>query len=327
MADELRIALLGTKHAHAAGKVEVLEASEDWRLVGAFEPDEAVRREREQQPIYAGVAWLTKEQILGDASIAAVAVEGEVSGNLALAHEAIHAGKHVHLDKPPGDDPDAFAVLLEEAGERGLIVQLGYMFRYNPAFQFLFHAQEDGRLGEVFFARVRMSTSIDAEQRRGLAEYRGGMMFELGCHVLDAVVRLLGVPVAVEGFLRHDAPAEDALADNTLAVFSFERAMAVVESAAMEREPFPRRRFEVYGTKGSIVIEPLEPPAVLACFDSPPQGHAAGWHVVEMPKYVRYVDDFRDLAACIRAGAPLGYPAEHDPAVQRALLQACRVIS
>jgi len=322
----LRIALLGTKHAHAAGKVDVLKASGDWTLVGTFEPDEAARREHERQSAYEGVPWLTKEEILGDPEVVAVAVEGEVGENLPLAHEAIAAGKHVHLDKPPGADLAEFIGLAQRAVERGLLIQQGYMFRYNPAFRFVFGASENGWLGRIFFVRVRMSTRIGGEQRGQLSAYAGGMMFELGCHVLDAVVRLLGAPTEVQGFCRHDAPAADALADNTLAVFQFPGAMAVVESAAMEIEPFPRRRFEVYGTEGSIVIEPLEPPAVTVSLASPPEGHPVGWHSVDLPPYTRYVDDFRELADCLRSGKPLPYSPAHDVEVQRALLAACGMV-
>lgn len=47
--------------------------------------------------------------------------------------------------------------------------------------------------------------------------------------------------------------------DNTLGVFEFDRAFAMVDIAAMEPCPMARR-FEIYGTKGSaILVEPFEP--------------------------------------------------------------------
>jgi predicted dehydrogenase len=322
---KLGIAVLGTSHAHAAGKVEVLRASEEWTLMGACEPDEAVRGERSSQPAFRGLRWLTQEELLNDPEIVAAAVEGEVAENMPLAREVVRAGKHLHLEKPPGTSLADFRALVGAATDAGLVLQLGYMFRYNPAFRFAFEAQGQGLLGEVFFVRARMATRISAADRRRLAAYPGGMMFELGCHVLDAVIRLLGVPLEATGCAQHAARDDDALADNTLAVFRFERALAVVESAAMEVDPFPRRRFEVCGTEGSLVIEPLEPPALLASFTSPPTGHPAGWHPVAIPAYQRYVDDFRELAACVREGRPLSISPDHDLAVHAALLQACGV--
>ena len=326
MGKPVGVALLGTKHAHAAGKMVALRESEKWHVIGACEPDQAARAARMEEQTYQGLTWLTEEELLGNPEIEVVAVEGEVSENLAFARRSVQAGKHIHLDKPAGACLAEFASIVEEATEAGLIIQMGYMFRYNPAFRFVFRAKDEGWLGDLFSVRGRMSTNIPpGEKRQDLAQFPGGMMFELGCHLLDVVVRLLGAPSAVQGYLRHDSPVDDDLADNTLAVFQYDDAMAVLEVAAMEVEPFPRRRFEVYGTEGSIVIEPLEPPQVLACFASPPEGHPAGWHSVEMPEYRRYEDDVDELADCVREGRPLSYTGEHDLAVQRALLEASGV--
>lgn len=320
------VALLGTRHAHAAGKMAVLRAADKWKVIGACEPDDEARAARMQESLYRDVAWLAEEELLAHPEVQVVAVEGEVFENLAFARRSIEAGKHIHFDKPAGSCLAEFAAIVEEATEAGLIIQMGYMFRYNPAFCFVFRAKEEGWLGDIFSVRGRMSTSIpSAETRERLARYPGGMMFELGCHLLDAVVHLLGSPTDVQGHLRHDAAFADDLADNTVAVFHFEKAMATLEVAAMEVEPFPRRRFEVYGTQGSIVIEPLEPPQVVACFASPPEGHPSGWHSVEMPEYRRYEDDLDELADCVREGRPLSYTGDHDLAVQRALLQASGV--
>ena len=49
----------------------------------------------------------------------------------ALHRRRLKHGKHVWLDKPAGDDLEAFRAVLDLAREKGLLVQLGYMFRYN----------------------------------------------------------------------------------------------------------------------------------------------------------------------------------------------------
>ena len=323
MADPLGIAMLGTTHAHAAGKMEVLKASPDWRVIGACEPDVAALAKQRTTKPFGDVTWMTREELLSHPGVVAVAVEGDVAGNLALGEAVIAAGKHLHLDKPAGVDVAGPARLFADAQRAGLVLQMGYMFRYSPAFCFVREALEKGWLGDLFFVRGRMSTSLSADRRLPLARFPGGMMFELGCHLLDQVVLLLGAPKEVQGFLRHDGPFQDDLADNTVAWFSYDHAVAIVETAAMETDPFPVRRFEVYGAEGSCVIEPLEPPALKVSLKSPPPGHPKGWHTVPLPEYDRYVDDFAELAACVRGGKPLPYTPEHDLAVQTALIRAC----
>jgi predicted dehydrogenase len=151
------------------------------------------------------------------------------------------------------------------------------------------------------------------------------MMFELGCHLLDGVVALLGAPRKVTPFLRADGGIADGLADNTVAVFEFDRAAALLESAAMEVEPFPHRNLCVYGTKGSVIIEPLEPPALQLCLSMPVAGYPKGWQKVPVENRPRYIADFEELARCIRSGAPLSRTSSHDLAVQDALLRASGV--
>ena len=53
-----------------------------------------------------------------------------------IAGRCIDAGMHIHLDKPGGESFSKFKQVLDEAGRRNLTVQLGYMYRNNPAVQF-----------------------------------------------------------------------------------------------------------------------------------------------------------------------------------------------
>ena len=87
-------------------------------------------------------------------------------------------------------------------------------------------------------------------------------MLELGCHLIDMIVLLMGEPEKVTPFIRHDAAIKDDLADNTVAILEYDASMVTVETAAMEAKAFGARRFKISGTKGSIILSPLEPPKV-----------------------------------------------------------------
>ena len=84
-----------------------------------------------------------------------------------------------------------------------------------------------------------MSKVVAAEQRRELAEYPGGIMFELGCHVIDLVVGVLGQPDKVTSFARHTSAADDGLVDNMLAVFEYPQGHG---DGQIERDGSRRRR-------------------------------------------------------------------------------------
>jgi predicted dehydrogenase len=319
----------GTAHAHASGKVETLEASPDVTLYGVYEPDPLLRAQRASETPYRDVHWFSSEEEMWQSEqIAAVAVESHVSQNLAIAHRALEHGKHVWLDKPAGNDWQAFQDLVQLAKAQGLLIQLGYMFRYNPGFQFVLNSAERGLLGDIFAVRGRMSQSWGEEHRADLAQYRGGILFELLCHLIDIVVALLGRPDRVRSFLRDELRAGPFFQDNALAVFEYPRAMAMLSSAAMEVMPFPARRFEVYGTRGSVILEPFEgEPVVRLCLDTARDGFAAGWQQFPVQLGPRYAGSLAALVADIRGEKQPDRPLDHELTVQETVLRASGVLS
>jgi predicted dehydrogenase len=323
----LRAAVLGTAHAHAGGKINVLAASPDFDLVGICEPDAQLLGAARDRQLFADLPWLDKAEILGDETIAMVAVEGRVSDNLGLARECLEAGKHIHLDKPPGIYLAEFASLLDLAASRDLIVQAGYMFRYNTAFELSLEAVREGRLGDICYIHGEINSDIPPATRAELGMYPGGMMFELGCHLIDMLIATLGEPHTVTPFLRHDGEYDDDLADNCTAVFEYDRSVAVIHSSAMEVAAQKRRCWEVCGTEGTVIIQPLEPPEIRLCLNSPWGGCEAGWQTVEVEHIPRYVGDMSELAACIRGEQEPSYSPAHDLITQRVVLAASGMAS
>jgi predicted dehydrogenase len=147
-------------------------------------------------------------------------------------------------------------------------------------------------------------------------------MFELGCHLIDMVHLLLGAPSHVTSILRHDAERDDDLIDNALAILEYDQGMAVIETAAMEVDAFPGRRFKVCGPDGKIVLEPLEPPQARLYLRRSANGFKPGKHEIELEDVPRHVRDFADLARCMRGEARFAYSKEHDLGVQKTVLEA-----
>ena len=322
----LRCGILGIDHSHGLDVLKVLQHSPDFDLAGVCEPDEPVRAQFAGRPELRGVAWLSREALLQDESIAMVAVESGVPRLLALAREAVDAGKHVHMDKPAGTSLPEFETLLKAAEAKSRLFQMGYMFRYNPGFDFVRRAVQEGWLGPVYSIAASMCTDLDAVKRARVGKYPGGLMLELGCHLIDMIVLLLGAPAKVTPFIRHDGPQDDSLADNTLAVFEYPHALVTVQCAAMEPDAFATRQFKVAGANGTIVLNPLEPPAARLALSKPAGGYEKGSHAVQFDDVERHVRDFADFAACIRGERTFAYTKEHDLLVQKTVLQASGMI-
>ena len=319
---KLRAAVLGTGHAHAAGKITALRRMAGVELVGACEADPL---RRPTGSAFSDLRWMNEDEVLSDSSIRLVAVESTMSESLTHAEKAVAAGKFVHLDKAPGTDWNRLARLLHQARRKGLVVQMGYQWRYHPLLRAAVEAGRNGWLGPVYMVRATINQALTPEQRAPLAAFKGGMMFELGCHLIDRIVDLLGAPGRITALCRHHASIEDDLADNTLALFEYDKAMAEVYVAAQQPNGNAYRTFEVLGTNGTFAVQPFSPYRAYTDLRKAAGPYPKGRNEIALPPDLRpvFTPDFEEMSAIMRGEREPSYSVEHDLAVQKALLAAC----
>jgi predicted dehydrogenase len=328
MMPKIKIGQIGTTHGHAIGKLEVLRNSPEYEVVGIVEPDPKLQAQVIDKAPFRGLKWMSVEQLLNIPGLQAVAIETEPKHLLEHAETCVNAGLHVHLDKPAGESLIQFRRILDTAARRHLCVQMGYMYRYNPAVILMRDLLRKGFLGEPFEIHCVMSKVVDDSSRQKLAAYPGGMMFELGCHLIDVVVDLMGAPESVTSYSQHSGPQTDSLRDNMLAVFQYPKAIATIKSSALEVDGGSRRHIVLCGTEGTVHIEPLDSPKAIRLILAKERGkYRKGLQEIVMEPYQRYVDDVADLAKVIRGEKTLQWSAIHDLAVQETVLRAsgCRI--
>ena len=330
----MRMAQYGTRHDHATGVLRVMLDSPEVEVVGVYEPDRSHREmlQASGSPPWSQVRWFDdKEEMLQDPTIVAISSEGLEEEGLDFTEEIIAAGKHAFYDKPAGHDYAHFERIVAMARERGLLIQLGYMFRNNDGFERITAWARSGFFGHVFGVRAYMSGNLSEAERSSIATLgyvdsrlpsKGGLFYIIGCHVLDQVVWILGRPRRVTGFLRHDIFGMAGFKDNTLGVFEYDDAMALVLVSA--KDPTPGiRRFEVYGTEGSATMEPLEPADTLRLYlDQPRDGYPAGDSIVKLEARPRYVASLTSFLKDVRGEKQPDRSLDHELLVQETLLRA-----
>jgi len=233
----------------------------------------------------------------------------------------------MHMDKPGGEDLKLFGRLRKGCEERKLPFQMGYMFRNNPAIQFSQRIVREGWLGEVFEIQASMSHNYggDAYQKY-LGAFKGGIMFNLGCHLIDFIVPMLGRPERIVPFLKSAPGCPDAIKNNCMTIMEYPHATVTLRACSVEVAP--ERRLRICGTQGTIDLCPVER------FDGKPlqmrlsllQGnaeYAAGTHTVDFGvKRDRYADQLFELAKTVNGEMANPYGYEHDYLVQEILLAA-----
>jgi predicted dehydrogenase len=319
----IRTGLLGTRHSHTAGKLKAMRDSPDYQVVAVCENDATARERASKNPLFEGLRWVSEDDLLGDKSLDLIVVQCSVWEALPWGSKVIAADKHLHLEKPPGNEWEPFKKLVEEARRRKRLLQTGYLWRWHEGVNAAIDAARIGWLGDVYMVRGTMNSDRDAEQRAVEAKYRGGGMFELAGHVIDRTVDLLGRPAKVHRWLRHDTSIPDKLADNNLAVFEYDKALAVIMQAARMPGAGDHRSFEVIGTDGTFMIWAESSPPRMRVHLRKPQGrYAAGWQDITLPPQPRFIGDFKELARAIKTGQPLKHSYDHELLLHETLLRA-----
>lgn len=312
----LKIGFLGAAYSHASSKLKLLQRHTDFELTGAWDDDRKVR----ERVAAMGVAVIPQDEVLSRSQI--IAVESVVRTHAHLAHVALAAGRHVHLEKPPSLALQDFSELVQLAREKHLVLQVGYQYRYSPAFQAVVEAVRKGWLGQVFMVRATINKQLVEKRRIEWGEFKGGTMFELGSHMIDAIVRLLGRPTKVTPFLFTHGRFNDALKDNTMAVFEYPGAIASILSSTLHLNSDAYRSLEVLGTQGTAVIRPLEPPTLALDLAKAAGPYKVGMNNLAWPQWEQFVGDFADLATAVRGNGQTSVPLDEELAVQEALLLA-----
>jgi predicted dehydrogenase len=324
----IRVGQIGTGHSHAEEKYQTLKKLTQWYDVqGIAEPDPGLKRSAEDKSEFNGANWLSMDQLLQLPGLQAILVETDFPDLLPTARRAIAAGMHIHIDKPPGNSLSGFKQIISMARERKLTVQMGYMFRYHPAFKFCISAVKSGLIGEVFEVQGVISKKIKKVRRDKLAATYGGGMMLLGCHLVDILVAICGKPIKISSYRKKTYPEKDNLFDNELAVFEYPRCVATIKSSLLEVGGPERRQFVVCGEKGSIEIKPLEPAVITLSLEKAAGEYKQGRQTIKLPDVTgRYDAQLIDFAQMVYGQPGTGLSNAHDIMVHEALLKACELI-
>ncbi len=314
----LGIGFLGASHSHASGKLVAALANPNLRVVGGCDDTPAGVALLKK----LGVKRLTRTELLSHSGIAVVAVESAVRDHAADGLAVIESGKHLHLEKAPAVHKGELEAIVAAAARRRRLIQVGYMWRYNPAVEKALEAARQGWLGKVYMVRASIGNQLAAARRAEWSEFSGGVMFELGGHVIDPLVRLLGKPLKVTPRLRNDGGIGDQFNDNTAAVFEWEHAMGIVQAQSLQTSSGRYRSIEIFGTNGCAIVNPIEAPTLSIDLASAAGSYVAGVQRPAFAKYERYVGDLVELVAAIRGEVSLRVSPTEELAVQDALLRA-----
>jgi predicted dehydrogenase len=328
----IRIAQIGTSANSHGNEIwqSLLKQDDIFEIVGYALPE----REREKMPNQTKAFKLSREmtvdEILSDPTIEAVAIETEEIYLTKYALMAAKAGKHVHMEKPGGLDLAAFEELVKTLRDKNLVFSLGYMYRFNPKVREALEKVKCGELGKIYSVEAQMNCYHVPELRKWLKGFPGGMMFFLGCHLIDLIYQIQGEPDEVIPLSTSTGIDGLDSEDLGMAVFKYKDGVSFAKACDDERGGYSRRQLVICGEKGTIEIRPLEmvyknSGQYTVSRENYSDRWLEPWEESQSEVFDRYDGMMRNFAEMVRGKEnPYGYDYELN--LYKLVLRACRGI-
>ena len=334
----LKVIQAGTTHEHASGKFYALELlPETYELLGYVDDLEIMDTPRRYDFLPVGVyetgKRFTMEEALAcpDLDVAVIEVP-----NLELVKTGMlfaEKGVPMHLDKPAGENVEDYEALLDVCRKKNLPLQMGYMYRGNPALRFVKEMIREKVVGEIFDASLDMNHGCGNEfYHKYIASFKGGIMFNLGCHLIDFVFSAMGEPEKITPFASSVPGHPRGTGDNMLAVLEYPNAFVKITVCSGDSGRTEHRRWIFAGTNGYIHVSPPErydgePVVVELSLKQDSKLIPRGKHLFRFPPQKdRYAPMLLEFAQIVRGEKKNPYTYEHDLSVHKATLAASGLI-
>jgi predicted dehydrogenase len=242
------------------------------RLVGVCDSNlEAAQAMKEYNGFRFATASL--DELLSDKDIDVVTVSTPNVFHKEQILAALASGKHVYCDKPMAASYTEALKVCEVWRKSGLVAQVAHQFRCFPAVMRAKQLIEEGRIGRImsFHGAYLHSGSIDKDKKIGWKQDKamggGGVLFDLGSHILDLLHSLLGdftELFASTRILYSERPNSKGemvkiTADDSawILVKLADGAQGMVETSKIYTGTNDDFRFEIYGEKGAVRFDSM----------------------------------------------------------------------
>ena len=205
----------------------------------------------------AKYAFNNYEDILAQDEIEAVYIASPVFFHKEQAIKAAKAKKHILLEKPMALSVEDAIEIKKACDENGVKLSIGFLMRFHGYHQKIKEIISEGKIGEIVSMRGQFTCwypDIEGAWRQTKALSGGGALVDMGIHVIDLLQYVSGLK-AVEVVAYNQTQTFNYEVDDSSGVIMKmdNGSIAYVDSNFNIPDAASVAKFEIYGTKGSIV--------------------------------------------------------------------------
>ena len=239
----------------------------------------------------------------------------------ALVLEALAAGVHVVADKPFAPSADVARELARAADANGVMLSVFHNRRWDADVRTLAAVLASGKMGDLWRVCSRFDLDDPATLEPGPG---GGLLRDIGSHIVDQMLWLLGPVRSVSAHLDMvDLPEGPTDAGFTVDLLHETGVRSYVESSKINH--ITAREFRAYGSKGSYEVRGTDVQAQAIFAGRRPAEDPGGWgydarenwgvlstaagREVVPSEQGRYHDFYTQFAAAVRGEAEQPVPS------------------
>ncbi|HJZ48473.1 MAG TPA: Gfo/Idh/MocA family oxidoreductase [Roseiflexaceae bacterium] len=256
--------------------------------VATASPASAERARRELGDLFVTTNF---EQLIGAPGVALVDCCAPTGDHARMATATLLAGRALFCEKPLTANPADSQRIVALAQERGLNGGINFHFRFIPALQEARRLIENGLLGDVLGFHMRYYRSSNLRRDRP-ATWRfsgagSGVLVDLGSHLIDMTLHLLGPIAAVAARTRtliEQRPGADGrpvhIESDDAAWLQLELdggGRGTIEVSKLVPGAADDVRIEAYGTNGALTFDTRDPNSLNVAEGA---GAAPGGHTI-----------------------------------------------
>jgi len=233
----------------------------------------------------------TYEELLKDNDLDLIVVCTPNTLHFPMVKASLEAGKHVVVEKPFVPTSFEAEELIRISEKSGSKIFVYHNRRWDGDFLTLQKLIKQNKLGELLEYEVhfdRYRPELPEGKWRDEDKPGGGIVYDLGSHLIDQALILFGMPAAVYADIK--AQRIDSRVDDYFSIhLYYPHCSAILKAGMMVKEQGPR--FIVHGRKGSFIKYGLDPQEAALKLGNAPLGKDWGQDDQDQWGTLSYVED------------------------------------
>lgn len=292
MTEPIRIGVLGLTHDHVWGNLSSLETCKDTELIAASDPNDPLTTRIAQE--YGCNTYSSHQELLDEETLNAVYIFSSNAEGAELAITAMKQKLHVLIEKPMAAKLDQANRMVTAAQENEVKLVINWPFAWWPQLQKALAMAQSGSIGKLWAVKFRAAHAGPAEF--GCSEYFCEWLFNEGLNGAGALMDyccygcvlsafLLGLPESVTAMTGGQVKDSLTVEDNALIAMKYSFGMSSAEASWTQIGKLTSYTTALYGTEGTLLVEPRMGGRLLLATETDPQGSEVP--VLDSPPYLK----------------------------------------